>query len=274
MLSLVMNNEIKSIFANTIGTISYLIVIFFFVTLILFMHNDVNDALKEAWVASIYFLSVLSTLGAAYIASRLFNDWRFEKDHDTKSIYLNNAIQKLSEIHSSLIECRSNANNLLKVKNHLILKTDYLNQMSINHKKVLTLLHADLTVMSKLFKKHILIENFFIYEKHINVFDSFNGLLRSEYSTYYYYYINTHHPDKKDVFFDIFRFSSPDDTSDITHKINQNEIHKFLSIDLSRLMGKKIDSCTYLNHIEECLKIHEKITNECILELKAKSFVE
>ena len=39
-------------------------------------------------------------------------------------------------------------------------------------------------------------------------------------------------------------------------------------------MGKKNDSCTYLNHIEECLKIHEKITNECILELKAKSFIE
>lgn len=71
-----MNNEIKSIFANTIGTISYLIVIFFFVTLILFMHNDVENAVKEAWIASIYFLSVLSTLGAAYIASRLFNDWR------------------------------------------------------------------------------------------------------------------------------------------------------------------------------------------------------
>ena len=130
----------------------------------------------------------------------MFNDWRFEKDHDTKSIYLNNAIQKLSEIHSSLIECRSNANNLLKIKNHLILKTDYLNQMSINHKKVLTLLHADLTVISKLFKKHILIENYFIYEKHINVFDSFNGLLRRKYSTYYYYYINTHHPDKKMIF--------------------------------------------------------------------------
>ena len=72
--------------------------------------------------------------------------------------------------------------------------------MSINHKKVLTLLHADLTVISKLFKKHILIENYFIYEKHINVFDSFNGLLRRKYSTYYYYYINTHHPDKKMIF--------------------------------------------------------------------------
>jgi hypothetical protein len=83
-----MNEEIKSIFVNTLGTISYLIVIFFFVTLIMFIHNDVNDALKEAWVASIYFLSVLATLGAAFIASKLFNDWRVQEIYNrTKDLH-------------------------------------------------------------------------------------------------------------------------------------------------------------------------------------------
>ncbi|KQX00134.1 hypothetical protein ASC84_19080 [Acinetobacter sp. Root1280] len=100
-----MNNEIKSIFANTIGTISYLIVIFFFVTLIMFIHNEVHDALKEAWVASIYFLSVLATLGAAFIASKLFNDWRdIEKFKRTLELYeygiysLQETINKLNKL--------------------------------------------------------------------------------------------------------------------------------------------------------------------------------
>lgn len=82
-----MNSEIKTRLINTFGTISYLIVIFFFFTLILFMHNDVEDALKESWVASIYFLSVLATLGAAYIASSLFNDWREQQKYQNLLLF-------------------------------------------------------------------------------------------------------------------------------------------------------------------------------------------
>lgn len=71
-----MNKDIKSLLINTFGTISCLLVIFFFVTYILFSHNGVQDALKESWSASLAFFSVLATLGAAVIAAYLFNDWR------------------------------------------------------------------------------------------------------------------------------------------------------------------------------------------------------
>lgn len=73
-----MSTDIKSLLIRVCGTISYLIVIFFFVTFILFLHNDVKDALKEAWSVSVSFLSVLSTLGAAIIAANLFNDWKHQ----------------------------------------------------------------------------------------------------------------------------------------------------------------------------------------------------
>lgn len=83
-----MTPKIKSLLFNTCGTISYLIVIFFFVTFILFLHNDVEDALKEAWSVSTSFLSVLATLGAAIIAAYLFNDWREEEAFNrTKSFH-------------------------------------------------------------------------------------------------------------------------------------------------------------------------------------------
>lgn len=142
-----MKNEIKSLFANTIGTISYLIVIFFFFTLILFLQNTIQDPLKEAWNSSISFLSVLSTLGAAYIASRLFNDWKEleaynnKKESITKVIEisekLNNIINDMNlpfamfsvkrmekpEFTDFLIETYSNINreksNLLNNINHL-----------------------------------------------------------------------------------------------------------------------------------------------------------
>ena len=160
-----------------------------------FVLSDVvasQQPLKDALSITASFFGGFSTLIAAYIASRLFNDWRYEKDHDTKSIYLNNAIQKLSEIHSSLIESRSNAHNLLKIEDYLILKMDYLNQMSMNHKKTLILLHADLTVVSKLFERKLLIEEYSAYEKLINVFNMFNELLSKEYGRYYHYYIDTY----------------------------------------------------------------------------------
>lgn len=71
-----MNTDIKRILVDTFGRISYLFVIFFFFIYTLYLHNEVPEALKEAWSASLSFLSVLATLGAAYIASQLFNDWR------------------------------------------------------------------------------------------------------------------------------------------------------------------------------------------------------
>lgn len=78
-----MNEDIKKNLINTFGRISYLFVIFFFFIYILYLHNEVPEALKEAWSASLSFLSVLATLGAAYIASKLFNDW---KDAHNKNI--------------------------------------------------------------------------------------------------------------------------------------------------------------------------------------------
>ena len=260
----------KILIINIIASLFVVMIFLIALTFILFHYQSSPTALKDSWSTVGSFFGGIATLTAAYVASLLFNDWRFEKDHETKSIYLNNAIQKLSEIHSSLIESRSNANNLLKINNCLILNTDYLNQMSINHKKTLTLLHADLTVVSKLFDKHTLMDKYFIYEKFINVFDIFNELLSKKYRTYYYYYINEYSPDKKNDHLNIFNLIPLGTTTDPTHTINQNNVFKFLNNELGRLIDDKKESCTYLDHIKECLDAHEIITNECILELKAK----
>lgn len=93
-----MNKDIKSLLVNTFGTILCLLVIFFFVTYILFLHNGVQGALKESWSASLTFFSVLATLGAAVIAAYLFNDWRTQADHQTNK----ELIYKIKSIDSLL----------------------------------------------------------------------------------------------------------------------------------------------------------------------------
>lgn len=254
------------IFVTAISTIYLFGMIFY-----LYKNTDSTtiSLLKDALSTTSGFLSGIATLATAYVAANLFNDWRGEKEYDTKATYLNSAIQKLSEIHSNLIESRSNANNLLKIGNNLILKTDYINQMSISHKKTLILVYADLKVVSKLFDKQELISQYFIYEKFINVFDIFNGLLLKRYKTYFYYYIDKYSPDQKNQHINVFRLTFTHNI-DGTHVINQSEISNFLKCDLGRKMGDITDECTYLDHIDECLNAHEDMVNLCIMQLKTK----
>lgn len=101
-----MNQDIKSLLINTCGTISYLVVIFFFITLILFSLNDTEDALKEAWNSSIAFSSVLATLGAAIIASKLFNHWRIQEDFNRKKNLHDEAVSVIINVVKLLGEIR------------------------------------------------------------------------------------------------------------------------------------------------------------------------
>lgn len=71
-----MEKDLRVKIIDVFGAVSSLAVIFFFFTLWLFSYNSVEEPLKEAWSSSISFLSVLSTLAAAYLAVLLFSDWR------------------------------------------------------------------------------------------------------------------------------------------------------------------------------------------------------
>jgi len=93
-----MNPDIKSLLIRACGTISYLTVIFFFFTFILFLHNDVKDALKESWSVSVTFLSVLATLAAAIIAANLFNDWKMLHNKTTEKELIMDLITTYSNL--------------------------------------------------------------------------------------------------------------------------------------------------------------------------------
>ncbi|MFW2096629.1 hypothetical protein ACG9ZL_10455 [Acinetobacter sp. ULE_I057] len=101
-----MNADIKRTLVDTFGRTLYVFVIFFFFIFILYLHNEVPEALKEACTASLSFLSALATLGAAYIASRLYNDWKVEFNKNTENEYLKSALEYIREIQVIEKQCR------------------------------------------------------------------------------------------------------------------------------------------------------------------------
>jgi len=86
------------ILINTFGTIPYLVVIFFTVTYILYAKTDVKDLFKESWTASLSFLSALSTLGAAYIASSLYTDWKKQTKYSAQLKNISSIAVKFNKI--------------------------------------------------------------------------------------------------------------------------------------------------------------------------------
>lgn len=131
-------------------------------------------------------------------------------------------------------------------------------------------MYADLAVVSILFKNENLIIQYNKYEKYINVLDLFNQELLNIYGAYYKYYVNKNLTFNINGEYNIYRPLYNTSHNDATFVINQNKVSQFFNKDLVRVMGYKIDKITYLNHIEECLVVHEEIIDLCIIELKAK----
>ncbi|WP_151707453.1 hypothetical protein [Acinetobacter sp. TUM15064] len=131
-----MNTDIKSLLIRVCGTISYLIVIFFFVTFILFLHNDIKDALKEAWSVSASFLSFLATMGAAIIAANLFNDWREQKKYELEKEYIEKFSASVFDIYQSIFSQSSQILNIYeeynKNENYTILRLDKVDFLKIS----------------------------------------------------------------------------------------------------------------------------------------------
>lgn len=114
-----MKKETKRFLTLTCGCIISITIIVFFFTLWLYCYNNINDALKESWTIAFSCLSALATIGAAVIASYLFNDW---KEQHNK-----NSLKELAmEIH--------NTYNTLNVKlisiNDIIVKSSKKNKFN------------------------------------------------------------------------------------------------------------------------------------------------
>lgn len=65
----------KELIKNTFGAVLALTIIIFVIVFIAYGCSGINDHLKETLTITIGFFGGFATLGAAYIAANLFNDW-------------------------------------------------------------------------------------------------------------------------------------------------------------------------------------------------------
>ena len=97
----------KKLLTNTIGSIIFISIIFFFFTYWLYLYNKIDSPLKETWTLTISMFSTLATIGAAIIAASLFSNWRDEHNHNLKSSILLeylNRLDILEEVSTRYLE--------------------------------------------------------------------------------------------------------------------------------------------------------------------------
>jgi len=232
-----------------------------------------NLPLKESLSITASFFGGFATLTAAYIASRLFNDWRLEKDHDTKSIYLNNAIKNLLEIQSNLLNCKSNVKILKTINENLIIISKFIDDFSKSHENTLISISANLKVVEDLFDSSQFSEDLLIYEQHIKQFNEYSTLLSKRYKTYYYYYVNTYFRVKPSNDINVYRpfFPQRKLDLDVTHSINSSLVLDVINTQRVSIINENEEYIYYSEYIERCLDEHKKLFSSCTRALRAKN---
>lgn len=158
-----MNPDTKSFLIKIFGTISCLIVIFFFATFCLLAHGGANEkVLNEALTASLSFSSVLATIGAAIIAAYLFNDWKIEQRHNNIFHFGTEVIKSFKIFDNEFIEISNKLTNLKFLYQEMNEKNDFSNielfysesnAVSLNINQLLSKfknLHEDLLLFMKI----------------------------------------------------------------------------------------------------------------------------
>lgn len=71
----------KELIENTFGAVTALTIIAFVVVFIAYGSSEVDDQLEKTLTITIGFFGGFATLGAAFIAANLFNDWKEQQKH-------------------------------------------------------------------------------------------------------------------------------------------------------------------------------------------------
>ncbi|MBJ8481061.1 hypothetical protein I6M70_17015 [Acinetobacter pittii] len=103
-----MKAEIRTFVIDTCCWVVTISIIFFFFTLWLFSYNNIDEPLKESWSNTVSLLSALATIGAAIIASRLFQNWKTQHSFTEQIKILSQMLMRVDEIQDQLWEARTN----------------------------------------------------------------------------------------------------------------------------------------------------------------------
>lgn len=126
-------SDTKNIVVNALAIVLIATLFVLAFTWIIIDYNGSSESLKDAWDITGSFFGGITTLLAAYIASRLFNDWRdqhkvnfYEKfyyDFRDKAFYLNEAYRPIKEI---LLDKNNDIQDPDLLKRYSTLKSDFM----------------------------------------------------------------------------------------------------------------------------------------------------
>lgn len=252
----------EELIKNTFGVILALTVIVFVAVLILYGCSGISEPLKETMTITIGFFGGFATLGAAYIAANLFNDWRVEKNYDLENQYLSNIVIGLRDIHAELLEMQYCSKRIKEANDKLISYSYYINRPRLDIQSAINKLKADVEIYSMLMddnKLFILLDNLLKYCK---IFDhKYNQLIHKYYSDYLgelYKYFNEKGKNIPDI----------EDKSSFERPYVENE-KRILAAQI-----KDIQVFLYLTAIDEIaintIKSHEDLKIFCIKKLRPR----
>lgn len=152
-----MKAEIRTFVIDTCCWVVTISIIFFFFTLWLFSYNNIEAPLKESWSLTVGIISALATLGAAIIASRLFQNWKNQHSFTEQVKVLTQLLVRIDEIQDLFWEARINE-TLMKI----ILNQPYKSNLTIdfnNQKEKFVSLSQKISSLYKLEKQLYLLNN-------------------------------------------------------------------------------------------------------------------
>lgn len=259
-----------------------IILICVFITIILFgfiyyllSKDQSNSVIKDSLSLIAGFFGGISTLAAAYVATFLFNDWRDEKNYDLENSLLTNILIDLKPIYVELHKIRSDSNNLKKIDDFLIIKTDYLERERIDIYKSIISLFPNIKIYSEIKKDDTLINLYHSFDKHCFIMDDFyRDLFFKKYQRYYdlteeVNSINKGVSSNSKRNYDIYRPYSENRKDSL--RIEIAEILRFFEEDeLVAIIDNKPQNTTYETWLNETIKFHDEIRDYCISHLKPK----
>lgn len=137
----------------------------------------------------------ISTLAAAYIASKLFNDWKEEKNFDAKKEYAQSILVGIRDVIIQRTIILNNNVEISATDNSLIIKTNLLNHKELRILPLIHKLYIDFEAISNLTNNNLMLK-FEKLELIANQIDKDYARLINLYSNYYNNYIYTVHNNK------------------------------------------------------------------------------
>ncbi|MNR85232.1 hypothetical protein D3C72_160570 [compost metagenome] len=227
--------------------------------------------LKDSLSTSSSFFGGITTLIAAYIASKLFNDWRDEKRFEIETNLLQSILSELKPIYTELIKIRSDSNNLKHIDKCLIVKTSYLEGERLDIFKSLINLYPNIKIYSHFKNDGSLTDLYNRFDKHCFCFLHFyEELFLKRYRIYYERVLSDNRVSGEDSslkHYNIIRKYS--DTRKRSLIIDINEILNIFQKDqLRATIGDITVITTYDDWLDETIELHNQIQEYCMNGLK------